>query len=144
MLLSYAECLNEARGVSAQQDILNVLDTIRARSGVPTVEEAWANAKHPNLYRTQEGMREIIKQERTIELAFEGYRNDDVRRWLDGPEKFNAHIWQWNTDAATANEYYQRREDAEMLHVFTTRNYLWPIPTNELVDNPLLVQNPGY
>ena len=68
------------------------LDTIRSRSGVPTIEEAWLNAKHPNKYTTQEGMREIIKQERTIELAFEGYRNDDVRRWLDGPKCFNAHI----------------------------------------------------
>lgn len=145
MLLSYAECMNEVYGSARQQEILDVLDTIRARSGVPTVEEAWANAKvHPNYYQTQEGMREIIKQERTVELAFEGYRNDDVRRWLDGPKCFNTAIWQWNADESTAAGYYQRIQDPKLLHVFTTRNYLWPIPTDEIVKNPLLVQNPGY
>ena len=89
-------------------------------------------------------MREIIKQERTAELAFEGYRNDDVRRWLDGPKCFNTAIYQWNADESTAQGYYQRIQDPKLLHVFTTRNYLWPIPTDELVKNPLLVQNPGY
>lgn len=144
MMLSYAECLNETKGTAAQAEILEILNQIRERSGVPTVEEAWANAIHPDKYKTQEGMREIIKQERTAELAFEGYRNDDVRRWLEGSKYFNAHIWQWNADATTAAEYYQRIEDPKLLHVFTQRNYLWPIPTEEIVKNPKLVQNPGY
>ena len=144
MMLSYAECLNEVYGEQRQQEILALLDTIRSRSGVPPVEEAWANAKHPNKYMTKDGMREIIKQERTIELAFEGYRNDDVRRWLEGSKYFNTNIWQWNSDATTAAEYYKRVQDPELLHVFTTRNYLWPIPTDEMVKNPNLVQNPGY
>jgi hypothetical protein len=144
MMLSYAECLNEVYGEQRQGEILALLDTIRARSGVPTVEESWANAKHANKYLTKEGMREIIKQERTVELAFEGYRNDDVRRWLEGSKYFNTNIWQWNSDATTAAEYYQRVQDPELLHVFTTRNYLWPIPTDEMVKNPNLVQNPGY
>lgn len=144
MLLAYAECLNEAKGESAQAQVLEVLNTIRERSGVPTVEEAWANAIHADKYKTKEGMRDIIKQERTIEMAFEGYRNDDVRRWLEGSKYFNAHIWQWNADATSAAEYYQRIEDPQLLHVFTQRNYLWPIPTEEIVKNPRLVQNPGY
>jgi len=144
MLLSYAECLNEANGEASQEEILTILNTIRERSGVPAVETAWAAAKHADKYKTKEGMREIIKQERTIELAFEGYRNDDVRRWLEGSKYFNAHIWQWNADASTAAEYYQRVEDPKLLHVFTPRNYLWPIPTEELVKNSKLVQNPGY
>lgn len=144
MLLSYAECLNEANGEASQEEILTILNTIRERSGVPAVETAWAAAKHADKYKTKEGMRDIIKQERTIELAFEGYRNDDVRRWLEGSKYFNAHIWQWNADASTAAEYYQRVEDPKLLHVFTPRNYLWPIPTEELVKNSKLVQNPGY
>ena len=143
-MLSYGECLNEVYGEQKQNEILALLDTIRARSGVPSVEEAWANAKHANKYMTKEGMREIIKQERTVELAFEGYRNDDVRRWLEGAKYFNTNIWQWNSDATTAADYYKRVQDPELLHVFTTRNYLWPIPTDEMVKNPNLVQNPGY
>ena len=69
---------------------------------------------------------------------------DDVRRWLEGSKYFNTNIYQWNADGTTAQDYYQRRQDPQLLHVFTTRNYLWPIPTDELVKNPLLVQNPGY
>lgn len=144
MMLSYAECLNETKGEAAQADVLAILNEIRSRSGVPSVEEAWANAKHANKYATKEGMREIIRQERTIELAFEGYRNDDVRRWLEGSKYFNTHIYQWNADATSAAEYYTRIEDPKLLHVFTQRNYLWPIPTAEIVKNPKLVQNPGY
>ena len=144
MMLSYAECLNEVRGEAAQSEVLALLDTIRSRAGVPTIEESWANAKSGPIYQTKEGMREIIKKERTVELAFEGYRNDDVRRWLEGSKYFNTSIWQWNTIGTTAAEYYQRIQDPALLHVFTTRNYLWPIPTNEIVKNPKLVQNLGY
>ena len=119
MMLSYAECLNEVYGEQRQGEILALLDTIRARSGVPTVETAWANAKHANKYMTKD-------------------------RWLEGSKYFNTNIWQWNSDATTAAEYYKRVQDPELLHVFTTRNYLWPIPTDEMVKNPNLVQNPGY
>lgn len=144
LYLSYAEALNEAYGTEKQSEVLAMLNSIRQRSGVPTVEEAWAKAKlHPDFYKTKEGMREIIQRERTIELSFEGYRNDDVRRWLKG-DWFNTKIKIWNVYGATKEEFYKENELKDMLHVFTSRNYLWPIPTNELVNNTNLVQNPGY
>ncbi len=143
MYLAYAECLNEAYGVEKQAEVLSLLNKIRERDGIPTVQESWAKAKDKDLYKTQEGMRKIIKQERTAELAFEGYRFDDCRRWLDG-DVFNQHIYTWNTTETEPEKYYQRIEDPQMLHVFTSRNYLFPIPTNELVSNTNLVQNPGY
>ena len=144
LYLSYAEALNEAYGTEKQSDILFYLNEIRRRSGVPDIEEAWAKAKkHPDYYKTQEGMREIIHQERTIELSFEGYRNDDVRRWLKG-DIFNSVIRTWNANSSTAEGFYQIQELKNMLHVFTQRNYLWPIATKELVNNTNLVQNPGY
>lgn len=143
LYLSYAEALNEAYGEERQSEILGLLNEIRRRSGVPTVEEAWAKARRANLYRTKDGMREIIQRERTIELSFEGYRNDDVRRWLKG-DWFNTKIRIWNVYGSTKEEFYVEDELRDMLHVFTSRNYLWPIPTDELVNNTNLVQNPGY
>jgi hypothetical protein len=144
LYLSYAEALNEAYGTERQSDILSLLNKIRTRSGVPTVEAAWAKAKHrPNLYATKEGMREIIQRERSIELAFEGQRNEDVRRWMQG-SYFNSKIRIWNMYGKSASEFYTETELTNMRHVFTQRNYLWPIPTNEMVNNTNLVQNPGY
>lgn len=144
LYLSYAEALNEAYGTERQSDILSLLNKIRTRSGVPTVEAAWAKAKlRPNLYATKEGMREIIQRERSIELAFEGQRNEDVRRWMQG-SYFNSKIRIWNMYGKSASEFYTETELTNMRHVFTQRNYLWPIPTNEMVNNTNLVQNPGY
>jgi hypothetical protein len=144
LYLSYAEALNEAYGTSRQAEILEYVNKIRTRSGVPTVEVAWSKAKnHPNYYQTQEGMRSIIHQERAIELAFEGYRNDDVRRWIQGNE-FNERIFGWDVNASSASGFYTPVEMVQLLHVFSTRNYLWPIPSDELVNNMNLVQNPGY
>lgn len=144
LYLGYAEALNEAYGTERQSEVLKYLNAIRSRSGVPTVEESWAKAKlHPNYYQTQDGMREIIQRERTIELAFEGQRNDDVRRWLKGTY-FNSPIKIWNMYGSSAEAFYTQTELTNMRHVFSQRNYLWPIPTDELVNNTNLVQNPGY
>ena len=144
LYLSYAEALNEAYGPERQTEILDYLNRIRARSGVPTVQQAWSHAKvHPDWYKTQEGMREIIQRERTIELAFESHRNDDVRRWLKGTA-FNSKIRIWNMYGSSTEDFYTETELTNMRHVFTQRNYLWPIPTNELVNNTNLVQTPGY
>jgi hypothetical protein len=144
LYLSYAEALNEAYGTARQDEVLRYVNDVRERSGVPTVQTAWANASvHPNWYQSQEGMREIIHQERTIELAFEGYRNDDVRRWLKGSE-FNEQIFGWNVNASDPAGFYTPTEMVQLLHVFSSRNYLWPIPSNELVNNMNLIQNPGY
>ena len=98
---------------------------------------------HPDYYQSKEGMREIIQRERSIELAFEGQRNEDVRRWLKG-SLFNSKIRIWNMYGSSAESFYQETELTNMRHVFSQRNYLWPIPTDELVNNSNLVQNPGY
>ena len=144
LYLGYAEALNEAYGSERQSEILQYLNAIRSRSGVPTVENAWAKAKiHPDYYQSKEGMREIIQRERSIELAFEGQRNEDVRRWLKG-SLFNSKIRIWNMYGSSAESFYQETELTNMRHVFSQRNYLWPIPTDELVNNSNLVQNPGY
>lgn len=69
ILLMYAEAQNEVAGADAS--VYSALNKIRDRVGMPEVT--------PSL--SKDAMREIIRNERRIELAAEGFRWDDVRRW---------------------------------------------------------------
>lgn len=71
ILLAYAEAKNELSGPDAS--IYAALDDIRDRAGMPAVIQA--------TYNTKEKLRELIHQERRIELAAEGQRFFDIRRW---------------------------------------------------------------
>lgn len=141
LYLLYAEALNESSGPS--EDVYHYLDMIRARAGLPGVAESWNNfAKNPNKYKTQEGLREIIQRERTIELIFEGQRFWDLRRWKTAIRELNNPITGWDLDQETAEGYY--RERLIFNQTFRTRDYLWPLNENTILANPTLVQNPGW
>lgn len=71
ILLSYAEAKNEVSGPDAT--IYAALDDIRDRAGMPAIAQA--------TYNTKEKLRDLIHQERRIELAAEGQRFFDIRRW---------------------------------------------------------------
>lgn len=141
LYLLYAEALNEVNGPS--DEIYLYLDKIRARAGLPGVEEAWRNySVNPNKYKTKEGLREIIHRERTIELMFEGQRFWDLRRWKKAVNELNRPITGWDLEQETAQGYY--REKMIYNQTFRTRDYLWPLNENTILANPALVQNPGW
>ncbi len=71
VLLNYAEAKNEVSGPDAS--IYDVLDKIRERVAMPKIDRTKVNSK--------DVLRELIRNERRIELAAEGFRWDDVRRW---------------------------------------------------------------
>lgn len=142
--LMYAEALNELSGPS--QEVYEYLDRIRVRAGLEGVVESWANYAAPS-YRskpsTKEGLRDIIQQERLIELANEGHRYWDIRRWKRAKEMWhNQPIQGWDIDQADADTYY--RVKTIFVQKFTTRDYLWPIKESNLSVNPNLDQNPGW
>lgn len=120
ILLAIAEAENEVNGPT--QKAYDAINSIRARKGVdmpplPT-----------GLNQTQ--MREKIRHERRIELAFEGHRYFDLKRWRIIGEIMN------NFDEPTLPLYKS---------VFEDRFYLWPIPQSEIdKNNGVLVQNPNY
>lgn len=141
LYLLYAEALNEVNGPS--DEIYLYLDKIRARAGLPGVEEAWNNySVNPNKYKTQEGLREIIHRERTIELMFEGQRFWDLRRWKKAVNELNRPITGWDLEQETAQGYFREKMVYNM--TFRTRDYLWPLNENTILANPTLVQNPGW
>ncbi|MDR1859623.1 MAG: RagB/SusD family nutrient uptake outer membrane protein [Bacteroidales bacterium] len=141
LYLLYAEALNEVYD-NPDPDVYNYVNTIRTRAGLPTVEDAWTNYTTSTKFTTQEGMREIIHRERTIELAFEGSRFWDVRRWKTGTTEWNSAITGWDYDQSSEQGYY--RERLVENQTFNTRDYLWPLNENCILANPTLVQNPGW
>ena len=90
----------------------------------------------------------LVRYERRIELAFEGLRYFDLKRWDLGNELLNGIIYgcrngsvDSNTGKVTWGDGYIKLEE----RIFNPeRNYLLPIPQTELDRNPNMTQNPGY
>jgi hypothetical protein len=143
LFLMYAEALNEAGGPN--DEVYKWIDTVRHRAGIPGVEASYAVAAPQ--YRTKpygkNTLREIIKRERMIELAFEGQRFWDLRRWKDALQYYNQPIRGWNYREDTAEKYYTIITVWDK-RAFTTRDYLWPLSTHSIVVNANLKQNPGW
>lgn len=141
--LLYAEALNESQD-QPTSEVYRYIDSVRNRAGLQGVATSWTNySKSPNKYKTKNGLREIIKQERQIEMAFEGTSYWDLRRWKDAAAEFNTAVVGWTTNQSSAISYYQPRTLFQQSFV-APRDYLWPLWINELRTNNNLVQNPGW
>lgn len=140
LYLMYAEAANEAN--DPQGDAIYYIDLVRKRAGLKGVVESWAVSTNPSKPLTKEGLRDIIRQERDIELAFEGHNFWDVRRWLLLETKGNASVTCWNTEGTTPETFYV--ETVRKKPTFTKKDYLWPISVGTIVRNPNLVQAKGW
>lgn len=118
--LMFAEAQNEASGPDAS--VYAEVNSVRARAGLPGLKE--------NL--NKEDMREAIRHERMVELAGEGQRYSDIRRWK---------IAKSVVDKVPMTNFF-----GEVLRVrgFPDHYYLWPIPMEETNLNSKLTQNPGW
>ncbi|MDR1666501.1 MAG: RagB/SusD family nutrient uptake outer membrane protein [Bacteroidales bacterium] len=144
LYLLYAEALNECLE-APNAEVYDYVNRIRTRAGLEGVVESWAAYTDPPdsdkpLYKSS--MRDIIRQERMIELAFEGKRFWDVRRWLLAETELNKPIRAWNIMGEVPEDYY----NVITLHQlsFSEKEYLWPIRQGELLKNTNLLQNPGW
>ncbi len=122
LLLTYAEAQNE--GVGPDATVYAALNAVRGRASVkmPAVE--------PGLIKDQ--MRTVIRNERRVELAFEGLYYSDIRRWKIAEIVNNGPIYNYAGKAIT-NRTFDK-----------TRDYLWPVPFVQIQENPSLLQNPNY
>ncbi|MDN3667558.1 RagB/SusD family nutrient uptake outer membrane protein [Algibacter miyuki] len=142
LYLMYAEALNEVSG--ATPEVLQYVDAIRARAGLEGVSSSWQNySTNPSKYTSKEGMREIIHRERSIELAYEGKNYWDIRRWKKATSEFNKPVEGWNVYGSTEAAYYQVSTLFQQRFV-APRDYFWPIYETTLIQNPSLVQSPGW
>lgn len=142
LYLSYAEALNEVNGGDAEAIVY--VDKVRERAGLNGVESSWTNfSRNFNKYKTQEGLRDIIRQERLIELSFEGQRFWDLRRWKLAAEELNKDITGFSMVGKTVDTYNVEKTLFNQSFI-APRDYFWPIGNYETRRNPLLVENPGW
>ena len=91
----------------------------------------------------QEEMRNIVRHERMVELAFEGLRYIDIRRWKIAENVIPGKLYgmTYTDDNGTLQtiqiQSFEKTFDK-------SRDYLWPIPQKERDLNPNLTQNPNW
>lgn len=142
LYLMYAEAANEAVGPSSV--IYDYLNLIRERAGLKSVQSSWQeHSRYPDKYLSKDGLRDIIRHERTIELSFEGSRFWDLRRWKTAQFALNQQLKGWYINGyGSPTTYY----NAITLYPqkFELKHYFWPIREDELIKSPNIKQSPGW
>ena len=131
VLLMYAEAINEYAGAPDDQ-AKEAIREIRKRAGVKTDESLLGD------YRS---FRDLVRNERGRELAFEGLRKWDLIRWGTFVEKMHNAGTNQPTENKYRNVSYTNYASANYANV-TARHIYLPIPTKELAVNHALRQNP--
>ena len=112
---------------------------------MPSVEEAWEKfGKEPSKPTTQEGLRDIVRNERMNEFYLENQNFWDMRRWLLAERYFNVKAQGLNIDAKNIQELGQVKDVIFERKFQAPMNYLLPIPTADINRNDQVVQTPGY
>jgi hypothetical protein len=144
LFLLYAEAINEAEGPNGAHsaDLFAYIDSVRAKSGLPGVKVAWDTYTNNKKYNNKVDMREIIQRERLIELALEGSRFWDIRRWKTAPFEYAKGIYGWTMKENDPEKFYKPVKLIEQ--PFSERDYFWPIQISLIEQNPNLVQNIGW
>lgn len=161
LMLNYVEAYVELH--DNFPNLSDNIDLLRKRVGMPTltevkptVESWWPDYGYPISEKLA-----IIRQERRVELAGEGYRSSDWKRWrahklFDGKRPRGFRFDQSDYDkigATTPNVYLDENGyidpfvvslNGGVIHFNAQRDYLNAIPSNELLINPNLKQNPGW
>ena len=145
LYLMYAEASNETKA-APDADVYEYIQKVRDRAGLDEggdLVNTWQmHSSNPSKPMTKEGMRKIIHQERMIELALEGHRYWDLRRWKLAGEYFSKPIQGWNIFKPDVESFYE--VENIFYRNYITKDYLWPISQTELLRNPNLIQNPGW
>jgi hypothetical protein len=143
LLLIYAEAKIENNQID--ESVYKALDSIRVRAGMPTVPRG----------QTQGYMRSLVRRERKVELANEGLRLFDIRRWkiaekvMKGP-RYGRSRTTWLTSAPTLDENstpdYSGVSNTRVMRIIENmvfnpqRDYLWPVPNIEVQTTKGLVK----
>lgn len=135
VLLNQAEALNEYQGPSA--DVYGLVGQVRQRAGlVPFQLPAGL---------TQDQMRQRIRNERRVELAYEEHRFWDVRRWKIADQTDNRTLNGMKITRQTNGTFTYQTTPVRQ-HVFRPAMYLFPIPQTEIGKSAdgSLRQNPEW
>lgn len=156
ILLTYAEAKIELNSVD--QSVLDAINQVRARAYGADYTQT---STYPAITtKSQTELRTIIRRERRVEFPKEGLRYMDILRWklaekvlnvpVLGLPKAKADYYFPGTPVIGNDTYVDQSAFASKLTILDQRsfdpgkNYIWPVPYSELVQDSLLGQNPGW
>lgn len=135
--LGYAEAANEAWGPTGTGSngfsAYDVIKAIRQRAGIDAADPYLESIKND-----KDKMRELIRNERRIELCFEGFRFWDLRRWKVDLTKLNEPV----KGMRISNNHYEVINVEE--RKYQDYMYYGPIPYTEVRNFSALTQNAGW
>jgi hypothetical protein len=115
VLLMYAEAVTEiGGGTTSDATALKALNDVRDRPGINMPEKTVLT-------------RDLVRNERRVELAFEGLRYYDIKRWKIAKAVINGF-----------------KDPGNVIRVFEDKHYLWPVPQSEVDKMGIDFQNPAY
>ena len=148
VLLTYAEATYELSDAISDDDLDISLNLVRERVDMPKLTNAFVTSNALD-------MRDEIRRERTIEHAYEGFRFDDIRRWytahIELKQAMKGIVYKgtaWEDFMDLEGEFDGDGslicEDESTRKFDKDKNYLFPLPINELEINKNLEQNPNW
>lgn len=146
MYLSYVEADFEYNKKLSQKS-LTYLNKVRARCGLPTFQKSWSYVG--GIPTDENKLRQVLRDERSNELAMEGRRFHDIRRWKILEKVLQPQEYAWNVAGKTAETYYKLTymNDGSYIKrstITAPKSYWLAIPIDQMQIDPNLVQNPGY
>jgi hypothetical protein len=143
VLLMFAEAKNEVDGPGSLTDsVYTYLKAIRTRAGLT----AGASNTYglPTTAPTTAVMRDIIRSDRRVEMAFEEQRFWDLRRWKIAENVYNKPLHGIRITKSGTILNYQVETLSIPFQFFAPRMYRYAIPYSEISKNTNLIQNEGY
>jgi hypothetical protein len=155
VLLIYAEAVFEKNGVISDNDLDLSVNKLRDRVSMPHLSNTFITVHSLD-------MRTEIRRERTVELALEGFRYDDIRRWKTAETELPQDVkgikitgTDWAARAPYSDPAYLSKVDANGFLIAEKdrkfnpgKDYLQPLPTKEVAfytaNGKTLEQNPGW
>lgn len=165
VLLNYAEAVYELDGQISDQDLNKTINLLRARlpqvnAGTTASPDYVSMPALTNAFVAANGlnMRQEIRRERKVELAFESLSYWDLIRWktaeielpktLLGSYLFNEYLTtsgaNWSASTPVNDKKYIILQSSTLRRFDPAKDYLWPLPTSEIAKNPKLEQNPNW
>lgn len=140
LYLGYAECCAEVGTAADMQKAIEYVDMIRERAGIPGVVEAWSKVGG---VRDAVHLRDIVRQERQVEMYLEHQNFWDMRRWELADRYFSVRHSGMDM-TATSMDAFSKETEIPFVRSFGDQHWLLPIPAADVYNNPNLIQNPGY
>jgi len=146
ILMRYADvCLMRAEALiesgSTEQEIYDLIDDVRSRVGMPSVESVEGTGL------TQDELRQIVRHERRVEFCMEGTRYGDMLRWKDESLVHDVYGYDKSklSDPSDPAKWVFSQIRIDVRTFNSTKGWLWPIPQADInINENLLPQNPGY